>query len=190
MTLRFRRRKRICWEEKQRSATLRIEFFLNSGRTISLSGNVTGNVAGDSLFISAAPGFLGNDTLEVTAVSNSGASTTDVFVVTVAPSLGIGDAFTNRPADFYLLQNYPNPFNPATVIEYQLPVAGEVELKVFTSLGEHVQTLVREWQAAGRYQASWNGKNSAGAAVSSGIYLYRLEAGSGVQITKKMVLLR
>ncbi len=88
------------------------------------------------------------------------------------------------PSTFSLKQNYPNPFNPTTHIAYELPRAGLVSLKVYNILGQEVTALVDGEQAAGRYTARWNA-----AAVPSGVYIYRLQAG-GYREVKKMVLLR
>lgn len=91
---------------------------------------------------------------------------------------------TERPTRFELAQNYPNPFNPSTVIAYTLPVASEVSLKVFDMLGREVATLVSGRQAAGRYQVPFTATG-----LSSGMYFYRLQAGSFVE-TKKMMLVK
>ena len=83
-----------------------------------------------------------------------------------------------------LSQNYPNPFNPATQIRYTLEQSGDVTLRVFDVLGKEVVTLVNETQNAGRHVVDFNASNFA-----SGVYLYRLEAGSFVQV-KKMILMK
>ncbi len=88
------------------------------------------------------------------------------------------------PKEFALMQNYPNPFNPATQINFELPVKSEVSLKIYNLLGQEVATLVNEEKAAGRYSADWNAS-----ALASGVYFYKLEAGSFVQ-TKKMILMK
>jgi hypothetical protein len=88
------------------------------------------------------------------------------------------------PRTFELGQNYPNPFNPTTLISYQLPVASEVSLKVYDVLGREVMTLVNGKQDAGSYNLNFNASN-----LSSGVYFYRLQAGSFVQ-TKKMMLVK
>jgi hypothetical protein len=88
------------------------------------------------------------------------------------------------PKEFALAQNYPNPFNPTTVINYQLPVAGNVSLKVYDVLGKEVMTLVNGRQEAGDYNVSLNA-----ASLSSGVYFYRLQSGNFVQ-TKKMMLVK
>ena len=93
------------------------------------------------------------------------------------------------PARFSLEQNYPNPFNPTTAIRYSLPAAGTVTLTVFDVLGRAVRTVVETRPAPGVYETSWDGRDDRGAAVSSGIYLYRLQTGDAVR-TRKMVLMR
>ncbi len=93
------------------------------------------------------------------------------------------------PTEFELAQNYPNPFNPVTTIRYALPEAAQVTLEVFDITGRRVAQLVNTQQAAGRYEATWNGRNSAGQQVSSGVYFYRITAGTFTQ-THRMVLLK
>jgi len=88
------------------------------------------------------------------------------------------------PKEFVLYQNYPNPFNPKTVISYQLPVTGNVTLKVFDILGNEVTTLVNEEKQPGVYEVEFNSKE-----LSSGIYFYQLKSGSFSSI-KKMILLK
>jgi hypothetical protein len=90
----------------------------------------------------------------------------------------------NKPIDFYLSQNYPNPFNPATTIEYEIPKQSNVKIDVFDALGRKIETLLNKEQTAGNYKMSFNGSK-----LSSGIYLYKLTAGSFVQI-KKMILIK
>ncbi len=104
-----------------------------------------------------------------------------------------GDDDLGLPKDFTLFQNYPNPFNSATLIRYQLSAVGRprsaVTLKVYNILGEEVRTLVNEEQDPRNYVVVWDGKDSQGKEVASGIYLCRLRCGSLSQI-RKMVLLR
>jgi len=97
------------------------------------------------------------------------------------------------PTEFKLEQNYPNPFNPSTVISYQLPAFSHVTLKVYDILGREVAALVDEHKQAGIYKvtfepASGSLKGKAGFKnPASGIYFYRLQAGSFTQ-AKKMIL--
>ena len=88
------------------------------------------------------------------------------------------------PNDFSLSQNFPNPFNPTTLISYKLKETSRVQLKVFNILGNEVETLVNEQKPAGNYEITWNALN-----LPSGVYFYRLQAGSFID-TKKMVLLK
>jgi hypothetical protein len=83
------------------------------------------------------------------------------------------------PQEFVLMQNYPNPFNPSTNIRFALPEASQVRLDVFDVLGRHVQTLVNAEMNAGWHTAQWNASN-----VASGVYIYRIQAGSYSQVIK------
>jgi hypothetical protein len=89
-----------------------------------------------------------------------------------------------EPNIFILHQNYPNPFNPSTIIEYSLSRRDHVLLKVFDDLGRQVDVLVDEWQEAGIHQCRFVGNS-----LPSGVYFYRLEAGS-LSETRKLMLLR
>ena len=88
------------------------------------------------------------------------------------------------------LENYPNPFNPSTTIRYALPKPARVTLTVFDVNGRLVRTLVRDAaKPAGMFEAEWNGTDAAGLPVASGVYFYRLKAGSET-LTRKAVLLK
>ena len=88
------------------------------------------------------------------------------------------------PVTFALSQNYPNPFNPTTNIKFALPQAGNVKLTIYNTIGQEVAQLVNGYKEAGSYTLNWDGSN-----LSSGIYIYRLEA-ANIVITKKMTLLK
>ena len=96
----------------------------------------------------------------------------------------VENAGTTNPLEFSLLQNYPNPFNPVTVINYQIPKTGNVKLSIYDALGKEVNILVNESQNAGNYNIEWNAT-----AYPSGVYIYRMEAGSFVS-NKKMILIK
>jgi hypothetical protein len=93
------------------------------------------------------------------------------------------------PSSTQLLHNYPNPFNPSTNISYTIGQRGQVTLKVFDVLGAEAATLVSQVQDPGSYQITWDGRNSRNQQVMSGVYFYRLEAGSFSK-TERMVLVR
>jgi hypothetical protein len=116
------------------------------------------------------------------------------------PSSVINDQVAvNRPVDYGLSQNYPNPFwseatsrfagNPETVIEYQLPEAGRVSLKIYDLVGREVRTLVNEEKPAGYHRVRWDGKNEYGQVLPAGIYFVRMNAAE-FTITRKITLLR
>ncbi len=92
------------------------------------------------------------------------------------------------PANFSLSPNYPNPFNASTIIEYSIARGSQVSLTVYNSLGQKVADLVGRHQVAGHYRILWDGTDSRGKSVASGVYFYRLEAGEFVQSRKMLVL--
>ncbi|MCD4650240.1 MAG: T9SS type A sorting domain-containing protein, partial [Candidatus Cloacimonetes bacterium] len=87
------------------------------------------------------------------------------------------------------LINYPNPFNPETTISYNLAELSSVSLKIYNIKGQLVRELVNENQQTGSFEILWNGTDSKGEAVGSGVYLYKLETDNQVQ-TGKAVLLK
>ena len=87
-------------------------------------------------------------------------------------------------SNYYLQQNYPNPFNPSTTIKYSIPEDGFVKLAVYNMLGEEVATIVNTTQKAGRYEVNFNA-----AGLSSGVYVYRIEAANYIS-SKKLVLIK
>ncbi len=102
-----------------------------------------------------------------------------------------GTALAALPEHFILSQNHPNPFNPATHIQYTLPADGLVRLSIYNATGQKIRTLVEGHQERGLYLQDWDGCDDAGAAVSSGAYLYRLEMpGLDLSQTRNMILLR
>ena len=90
----------------------------------------------------------------------------------------------SAPSKFELSQNYPNPFNPSTIISYNIPKAANVTLKVYDVLGKEVATLVNQFQSANSYKVRFNASS-----LSTGVYIYKLEAGN-FTMTKKMLLLK
>ncbi|HMQ70649.1 MAG TPA: FG-GAP-like repeat-containing protein [Ignavibacteria bacterium] len=102
-----------------------------------------------------------------------------------------GDAFINgneitniSRIENYQISNFPNPFNPTTKIYYTIPKEGNVKITIYNSIGKEVKVLVNEFKGIGSYISNFDGSN-----LSSGIYFYRIEAGSFIQ-TKRMILLK
>jgi len=97
-------------------------------------------------------------------------------------SVGIGDEIL--PLTYALHPNYPNPFNPVTNIQFTIPEQADVKLQIYNVLGRQVDVLVNETLPIGHHKILWNPKN-----LSSGVYFYKLEAGSFMK-TRKMILLK
>ncbi len=92
------------------------------------------------------------------------------------------------PYEYSLSQNYPNPFNPTTTIKFQLPETKHITLTVYNQLGEKVKTLVDGIRSAGSYSVTWDGTNRNGQKVSSGMYVYKIQAGKFTKVNKMMIL--
>ncbi len=171
-------------------------------------------VNGSNLFAGTGGVFLStNNGTSWTAV-NTGLTSTSVYSLAVsglhlfAGTRGGGvwrrplsemvteveDNFSQVPVGFTLEQNYPNPFwsgatsrsagNPNTTIRYQLPKATQVVLKIYNIFGQEIRTLVNERRTGGVNSVVWDGRDESGKEVSSGIYIYRLQAGEFIQSRK------
>ena len=88
------------------------------------------------------------------------------------------------PLTFALQQNYPNPFNPATKINFDIPVQSMVSIKIFDMSGREIKEMINTGLAAGSYSVSFDGSG-----LASGVYYYRIEAGSFIE-TRKMLLIK
>jgi uncharacterized delta-60 repeat protein len=174
--------------------------------------NFIGTVLNDSAALSIAQGnapFTGSFRPEVPLLRFNGLNPNGAWILKIddvaggdtgflrswciqivySQGIGINEHNNNIPDKFALYQNYPNPFNPATKIKFDIPSSGEmykhsVKLIVYDIMGREVQTLVNEPFQPGTYEADFDGTN-----FSSGIYYYKLIAGSFAE-TKKMVLLK
>jgi hypothetical protein len=127
-------------------------------------------------------------TIVVRATDSGNLSAEDTLVVTVEsrPTMVPDPTIPERYA---LHQNAPNPFNPTTVIRFDMVDAGPVKLSVFDVSGRLVRTLVNQRMPAARHQVLWDGRDSRGMSVASGVYFYRLETPS-FRATKKMIMLK
>ena len=97
--------------------------------------------------------------------------------------VGIAAESDLLPKKFTLYQNYPNPFNPVTKINYAIPKATHVRVEIYNVLGQRVRTLVNEEKQPGYYTIDFNASS-----LASGFYIYRLEAASGFNAVKKMIV--
>ena len=97
---------------------------------------------------------------------------------------GVEDEFNGAIASYKLFDAYPNPFNPSTKISYQIPENNFVTLKVYDAIGNELAALVNENKQSGIYEVTFNAVE-----LTSGVYFYRLQAGSFVE-TKKMLILK
>jgi hypothetical protein len=139
------------------------------------------DVVDDSLHI-----FYVNDKDAGGLPQTEGANTENPMMYLAVPnplSGGINDASV-KPTNFTLAQNYPNPFNAKTVVSFELKEATPVKVEVFDVTGARVTTLINQRLSAGAHQVTWNAEN-----VSSGVYYYKLTAGSTSE-SKQMVLLK
>jgi len=108
-----------------------------------------------------------------------------LFVIKIgSPPLGITNN-QNIPSSFSLSQNYPNPFNPSTTIEYSIPKASYVTLKVFDVLGKQVALIADEFKQAGNYKVNYDAGR-----LSSGVYYYTIHTDNGFVDSKKMMLVK
>jgi hypothetical protein len=127
---------------------------------------------------------VGN-TMYITAVDvTTFPTTTAVWKRGISEVTAVNTVSGGLPASFIFEQNYPNPFNPGTIIRYQLPASGHVMLSVYNLLGQEVARLVDGVQTAGYKEVSFNASN-----LSSGVYFYRIQAGTYSDM-KKMIIMK
>jgi hypothetical protein len=122
--------------------------------------------------------------LNTNTISFSSDRIGNFYILTGDSPTSINDETSSLISDYTLEQNHPNPFNPTTTINYSIPKEELVKLKLYNALGEEVSILVNEMKQAGKYKYKLDATS-----LTSGIYFYRLKAGSYVE-TKKMILLK
>lgn len=133
---------------------------------------------------------VGDTTVTVTVLDHRGGSDQQTYTLSVMGPVAIeepSEAVLTR--QFQLDQNYPNPFNPTTTITYYLPIDSDVQIEIFNLVGQKIRTLLDQPMPGGIYQIEWDGRNNAGSAVASGIYIYRMKADNYISV-KKMTLLK
>jgi hypothetical protein len=177
-----------------------VEFSSDGGATwASLSKSITGIRASWGKFEVPLGELAGKDSVLMRfrfAVDATGSDTYDGWMIDdvqvqefVATGVAANESAAPMPGEFALQQNYPNPFNPETHIQYQLSERSHVTIRVYNMMGQLVKTLVDSERPAGFYSVRWDGADSNGQLVSSGIYVYRMESPSFVQ-TRKMLMLK
>ena len=120
-------------------------------------------------------------------VDASYGSVVEPVVLSAASLTSIG-AGQNLPTIYNLAQNHPNPFNPSTKISFSLPEAATVTLEVYNILGQKVVTLFSGDLPAGYHNMKWDATDEFGQYVGSGVYLFRLQAGTFTQVKKMMLM--
>ncbi len=109
--------------------------------------------------------------------------------VIIPPLTAVDQNNFQSPTTFKLYQNYPNPFNPSTTIQFEIPRAVHVNIRIYNLLGEEVAIIGNGMYAAGTHLIVWDGRTKAGKAANSGIYFLRLEAGN-ISEHKKIILIK
>ena len=144
-----------------------------------------------SAVLASASGISSADMEKLLAVVERMDLSEDERNMVISAVESMGSKEVQLPRAFKLEQNHPNPFNPSTTISFQVPEGGaqRVSLRVYDLRGSVVRNLIDDIRDPGVYTAFWNGQDDSGRNVSSGVYLYRLQAGSFSQ-TRKMVLLK
>ncbi len=172
------------------------EFWATVGTSVYYTTN--GGVTWSNAAKNGYPGTAALWALDITSAAGgtygwaAGATGTIVRYRRTVTEVANGPAAV--PTVYALDQNFPNPFNPSTTIRFSLPEQATVSLKIFNMLGQEVATLAEGDRSAAFHEVVWNGRNSTGAQVASGMYFYRIEATgvSGANFTnmKKLILLK
>jgi len=129
---------------------------------------------------------VGDYPLRITGITSSSAPNFDhIKLVYQDPNNIVQEEEEALSKQFALDQNYPNPFNPKTIISYQLPAAGKVELSIYDIRGQKLTTLVNNNQLTGHYKVEWDA-----AGFASGVYIYTLQTSNGFKKSRKLILLK
>ncbi|MEN8191672.1 MAG: FlgD immunoglobulin-like domain containing protein [Bacteroidota bacterium] len=140
------------------------------------------------IFSTTSTSYSSEGMVYIEAENESGGKSTDSIWAIIDPTTGI-NGLNYLPEKYSLEQNYPNPFNPSTTIKYSIPKSSDVIISIYNMLGEKIATLIDMNQNAGNYNVVWNGQNDSGQEVSTGVYIYKINAGEFTQ-SHKMILLR
>jgi hypothetical protein len=116
-------------------------------------------------------------------------SAPDIGCFETVEETSVKEAYSSGVTRFQLFQNYPNPFNSTTIIKFYIRTYNYISLQIYDILGREVVTLVNGIQNPGMHSVSWDGNNSAGHKLGSGIYFCRIKGDAGFMITVKMIIL-
>jgi hypothetical protein len=188
------------WIFQMPSSTLTV----GNGRQVILAGGAhSSNIfwqIGSSATIGTTAAMKGTMMADQSITLNNGASLNGRALARIAavtfdnnlvirPDIIVGVKNEIAPSEFTLSQNYPNPFNPGTQIEYGIAKPGLVSLRIYNAYGVEVATLVNSYQEAGSYVVSFN-SNETMPRLTSGVYLYRLDVGGSISLSRKLILLK
>ncbi|MEM9665101.1 MAG: FG-GAP-like repeat-containing protein [Bacteroidota bacterium] len=183
----------VLWEPGQDAETdaQALTYNLTVGTAPGLSDVMSAGITADGRALQPGPGNMGHARRTVVRSLDpaqpyfvrvqsvdSGFRSSDFARASINDTGVSTEPEIDQPTAPRLLGNYPNPFNPTTSIQYQLHTTTDVRLTVYDVLGNEVAVLVEGMRPAGTYEARWDGRDAAGRAVASGVYLYRLEAGT------------
>lgn len=164
----------------------------NNGWTVGFDGKVQNTKDGGANWSPQTSGipYQLNSVCFVDQMHGWAVGENGIIISTISSTTGIDENIVppqNQPDEFILYNNYPNPFNPNTTISFNMPSANNAILEIYNLLGQKVRELANGFFSAGKHEVIWDGTNSVGTKVSSGIYFYALQSGD-VKIIKKMLL--
>ena len=173
-------------------------FFIdtNTGFIVGNGGSLVATISGGNNWIEVPIAF-NNDLIDITFVDKSKGwivGTNGLVLHTktgtiVSVNQNNNYSKSDNISDFRLKPNYPNPFNTNTTISYSTPKPSNVKINIYNIKGQEIAMLINEVKSSGNHEVEWDGRDKFGSLVSSGIYYYRIEAGSFVK-TLKMILLK
>ncbi len=164
-----------------------VGFYLTLFPTYPPSSQVTASFSGSGTSFTFSGNYHVDSTYNVTQSGQKRAQYSALASISISPyklPTAVKSASDKLPKTFQLYPNYPNPFNPSTMIFYDVPTTSIVSLTVYDLLGREVETLVNQRQSPGKYGVRFDGSR-----LASGVYIYRLQAGSFSQ-TKKLMLVK
>jgi len=183
----------IVWTQKENGfSKIFAQRFLEDGTALGNNFRVSTSI---DTFAQSFPSIVLHEDKIYTAwekIDNSTTTSRNIWASILDfndPTLEVENPNEGTPQSFHLFQNYPNPFNPNTAIKFETRQRSQIRLVIYNVLGEEIITLENEEVMPGIHEVQWNGKNSEGNPVPSGIYFYRLQEGDYAQ-TKKMVFIQ